>query len=790
MNAKLFSLLLALVFTVLNTTNVFAKEFNLTEFKEQLPELLGAGNAGQEFWLTFNPCWETENAGNALKLYVSSAIATMVTVEVPGKDFRMEKMTVPNDIIEFTFPPIIGQCYRKTDREVPLPDTVFRGYGIHVYADYPIICYGITRFKFTSDGYLGIPVSALGKEYTVASWADVSDYGIQYLPSYSGIVSAFDQTEVSFTLGGTNSTRTSGGMIPGETRTVTLNKGDVFLVSSAGQRADLTGSTISATKPVSVISSNYCAYVPENTPYCDFLTEMEIPSSAWGKEYHYTPIVNRIKNSIIKILAREPETTIYSDNIPIVKLKKSSGIETDGWLRMRADVNAPRPIVFSGDKPIYIMQYNTGQIDDYVNSDPFQMALTPLEQYQKEIIFNTPGIKSGFGFSENYVNVIYQSPSGNIPDDLLFAQVIDGQFTWRKVYELNLMSTKRFSQPVNDVYYNVTTIKLPDDGVYKLKSNEPIAAYAYGFAPFDSYGFPASAAIGDLSKADPEPPDPKFSVYGNGKISGGMVEDMPPGDDRSNLSMIVFHPDMSENYEFDYIDFIPGNDSYTSWSASVIDTKKDARLVATFSDRRGNDTTIIVNYYSPKYTFSSDIDFGTLKVGNELTGEVTINNSSDNEEQFNDELTFKNGNMGFEFSDSPNLVFVPGGETKVGIKFKASKAGQFADSVGFWRGGEDNEYFIEVRANVIKATNVDDEADENFEITQTPKNDWLYINMSGGERLPGTIKLFDLFGNIVYENTNINSSEVKINTSGIANGFYIIQIGTERVSTFKVMVSH
>ncbi|TAL67526.1 MAG: T9SS type A sorting domain-containing protein [Bacteroidetes bacterium] len=789
MFTKLFTLLIALAFTMLSSTNLFCKGFDIAEFKESLPQLLGAGNAGQEFWLTFNPCWETENAGNSLKLYVSSAIATTVTVEVPGKEFRMAKMTIPNDIIEFTLPPPIGQCYRKTDREVPLPDSVFRGYGIHVYADYPIICYGLTRYKFTSDGYLGIPVSALGKEYTVASWADVSDYGIQYLPSYSAIVSAFDQTEVSFTLGGTYNTRTSGGLMPGETRTVILNKGDVFLVSSAGQRADLTGSQIISTKPVSVISSNFCAYVPENTPACDFLTEMEIPSSAWGKEYHYTPIVNRTKNSIIKILAKEPETTIYSDNVPIVKLKKSSGTETDGWLRMRADVNAPRPIVFSGDKPIYIMQYNTGQIDDFVNSDPFQMALTPIEQYQKEIIFNTPGIKSGFRFLENYVNVVYQSPSGNIPDDLLFAQVIDGQFTWKKVYELNLMSTQRFSIPVNGIYYNVTTIKLPDDGVFKLKSNEPIAAYAYGFAPFDSYGFPASAAIGDLSKADKIPPDPKFAVYGNGKIEGGSVEDMPQSADRSNLSMIVFHRDESENYDFNYNNFIPGNDSYTSWSASVIDSKKDARLVATFADRRGNDTTIVVNYYSPKYTFSSDVDFGTMKIGSEPNGEFTINNNSDNTETFSDVLVFKNGNMGFDFTDSPNIVFTPGAETKVGVKFIADKVGEFRDSIGFRRGGNDDEFFIEVRATVVKTTSVDDENINTVEITQSSNNDWLYIKLIDGTQLPESIKLFDLFGNAVYVNNNINEKSLKINTSGLANGMYFIQIGTDRVSTFKVMVS-
>ncbi|OGU93269.1 MAG: hypothetical protein A2220_13320, partial [Ignavibacteria bacterium RIFOXYA2_FULL_35_10] len=382
MFTKLFSLLLALAFMVLNTTNVFSKEFNLTEFKGQLPELLGAGNAGQEFWLTFNPCWENDNINsNFLKLYVSSPIATMVTVEIPGKGFLTQQMTVPNDIIEFNLPPDLGQCYRKRDMEPPLKDTVFNGFGIHVYADYPIICYGVTRYQFTSDGYLAIPVSSLGKEYTVASWPDVSDYGIQYLPSNASIIAAFDQTEVNFTLGGSNNTRTSGGMIPGETRTVTLNEGDVFLVSSAGQRADLTGSTIVSTKPISVISSNFCAYVPEITPACDFLTEMEIPSMAWGKDYHYTPIYGRLKNSIIKIIAKEPATSVYRDNLQIATLKTAGGFENDGWIRLRADLDAPRPIVFSGDKPIYIAQFNTGQADDGVISDPFQTVLTPIEQY-------------------------------------------------------------------------------------------------------------------------------------------------------------------------------------------------------------------------------------------------------------------------------------------------------------------------------------------------------------------------------------------------------------------------
>ncbi|MFA6569711.1 MAG: IgGFc-binding protein, partial [Bacteroidota bacterium] len=359
-----------------------SKDFTLNKFKEKIPELLSLTNAGKEFWVTFLPCFESANAViSTLKVYVSSAVKTVVTLEIPGKGYYNQRPTIPNDIIEFTIDPSLGQPYRKTDLQPAEPEQVYPGFGLHIFADDPIIVYGVTRFTATSDSYLALPVSSLGKEYIVASWADIADNGVsfgQYLPSYTACVAAFDRTVVRFTLGGTNYTTTAGGMKPGETKSVTLYKGDVFMLGSFGNLADLSGSKWRATKPVAVISGSYAAYIPTNICCWDYIVEMELPTNTWGKEYHYTPIAGRLKNSMIKIFAKENNTNVNRDGNFLGTINYAGGLEGEGWFRMRAGEGSPKPFVFSADKPISVTQYNCGQLDDGIQSDPFQMVLTPL----------------------------------------------------------------------------------------------------------------------------------------------------------------------------------------------------------------------------------------------------------------------------------------------------------------------------------------------------------------------------------------------------------------------------
>ncbi|MFH1052543.1 MAG: hypothetical protein V1779_16615 [bacterium] len=687
-----------------------AKDFSQEEIKKNLPKMLGANNVGREFYFSFIPCWETPNAKNDLKLYISSGVQTLVTVEVEGKGYSKQQKTVPNDIIEFTLVPSIGQAYRKVHTEPPEAEQVWRSAGVHVKADDPIICYGVTRYQYTSDGFLAIPVPALGKDYIVASFADVASNSGQWLPSYTSITAPYDKTKVFFTMGGSAWSRTVSGLTPGQTSTWSLNRGDVLLISSLGKDSELSGSIITASKPVAVVSGNFCAYIPTNCGCCDVIEEMELPTSSWGTEYHVTRIVNRLKNSLIKVFAKEAKTKIFMDHLQIGFLRNGGGQEQDGYLSRRADVGAPRPIVYSGDKPIGVTQYNCGQLDDNIVSDPFQLILTPLEQYQREIIFNTPGIKGGFGFPYNYINLCYEAtPYGTIPQDLMFAQVIAGKYEWTPIKDMSPTPGDPFVKVQGGKIFYSKTLLLPGDGVYKIKADNPFTAYAYGFSWCDSYGFPTSVALGDLTKVDTIPPEPAWILDCNGTVNvintGYVIEKPDDEANRTNMSTIYMHSDKSYNYKLFHGDFMPCEVQTVPWRLEIIDNREDALAVVTFADCAGNDSTVIIQYNAVKLTIvPKSIDYGLHSVGQTTDKMFYVVNQSETSEAYLKYLQLKRKDevkppkpQGFTIWDSTGTVPLPtvfGGDKDPGIRigpldsmpfivrFEAKVEGEFWDSIG------------------------------------------------------------------------------------------------------------
>jgi adhesin/invasin len=307
-----------------------------------------------------------------------------------------------------------------------------------------------------------------------------------------------------------------------------------------GGHADLTGSKIISTKPVSVVSGNFCAYVPEYSCCCETLEEMEIPTYAWGKTYHVTPIKDRKKNSMIKVFAKEDKTVIYRDYEEIGFIRKAGGTEGIGFLTMRADTLLPRPIVISGDKPIGVTQYNTGQNDDNVMRDPFQMALVPIERYQKEITFHTPGLKYDLGFPMQYINLCYESDaSGYIPDDIEigFYNKQDSVFNWHKIKDTLSSKGSAFVKRSGERQYAFTTILLPEDAVYKLRADKPFQAYSYGFSNYDGYGMPASVFLDSLNDENQPPINDKdsISIYPVPAIDILIIETYKRFDEESHI---------------------------------------------------------------------------------------------------------------------------------------------------------------------------------------------------------------------------------------------------------------
>ncbi|OGU10857.1 MAG: hypothetical protein A2X61_12770 [Ignavibacteria bacterium GWB2_35_12] len=685
MNRKLTYTAIMVVIFVLSFLMIEGKDFNLTDFKKQAPELLNLNNAGTEFWLTFNPAPETAGGKNELKLYVVSGFTTTVTALNYSRNYLEQKQIKPFEITEFTLTPYQGQCYSKADTEPPQSDAVYGGcgeqYAIHVYADIPFICFAVTQYQDKGEGYLAMPVQSLGNEYIVSSWADDSDNLTSYHPSYISIVSAYDNNIISLTLGGTPGTKSKGGLQTGNSCNFNLGKGNILLIASDGQGTDFSGTRILSSKPIAVISSNYCADVPENIGNCNFITEMEVPTNTWGQTYFYTPIYTRRNNSYVKIFAKEAGTNIFRDSNQIASLSTGGGYIDSGWVKLRAAEGSPRPIIFTGDKPINVVQYNCGEFDDSIPFKPFMMNLTSLEQFQKEIIFCTPEKLTGEIYNTHYVNVVYESSEGEFfPDDLMFAKYEDSVFNWKKVGNLTNVRGVQLIGKINDKYYYYTSIQLYESGVYKLKADNPLTAYAYGFSDNLSYGFTVNTSLNDDTLA----PKPTYVFYQClGETSDELVEDMPQDNSRSNLGVITYNADLSYNFRFSYEDFVPGEDSSTRWDAWVIDRNNDARAVITFSDWAGNDTTITLNYYARKLAVRPELDFGVFPIGDAKDMTTWIINESTTEAVVIDSLSLKYNNQGFELINA-NLPFLlqPLDSIPITVRFTANENGEYKDSIG------------------------------------------------------------------------------------------------------------
>ena len=614
------------------------------EVKDKLTLLMGQNNSGTDYWFTIPPVFMDESAGydNSLKILIASPIATEVTVAVKGKGYTETKMTIPNNVIEFTLDPNIAQVrLHSAYKDGVVPAQVYKQGGIHVTSAAPIVVYVIARFAYTSDGFLAIPSSALGTHYINMVYQEPQMTKGLSAP-FTGVTAAYDDTEVNFTMGGgpegiDASPIANGPLVhTGESTSQTLNQGDVWLLSINGPRQDLSGSIFMSDKPISIVSGINCANFPLGNAWCDYTVEMELPVYSWGKQYYITPMNGRKYNGIIRIFASEDNTNVYRDNELIGNIAKGGGatigvgyLETRVW--PKEDINgqaiAPHLATIHSDKPIAVMYYNTGGQEDEgktTNTDPFMMTFSPVEQFGNQIYFASPNSAGGKNlFPENYANIIFESNSDEIPDDLLFADLSKPTPTWVKVKDYFGPEFENFVVPFNGKLFAAKTLKLNNEGVFGLKStNTIIGAYSYGFGSYDSYGYPTAATFDDLNSKDVAAPEVTYTGKKDADIITGSVDDSQQ--ESSGLSQFYMLESMSSNYLFaiSSIDkgitmnskleptFIPGVTKKLNWSLEKIDNTKEGYAVLYVSDRSGNDellffgNTITATSVTPEQTLA------------------------------------------------------------------------------------------------------------------------------------------------------------------------------------------
>src|SRR3989339_55845 len=80
---------------------------------------------------------------------------------------------------------------------------------------------------------------------------------------------------------------------------------------------------------------------------------------------------------------------------------------------------------------------------------------------------------------------------------------------------------------------------------------------------------------------------------------------------------------------------------------------------------------------------------------------------------------------------------------------------------------------------------------DGFYISPNPADDYISINLQDIARKTDFVRLFDYYGNMVYEKNNINENNFKFNISKLASSMYMLQISTGGgILSRKVVVVH
>jgi len=414
---------------------------------------------GTHFTLAFMT--NSHNDGGYLKIFVATTEKdTDVTIKIPSLGKTINKRIPAHDLQEF---------------EIPAPDQLRiskkdKGKGVQkvvdIIASEEIGVYGINRRKVSSDAFLALPEDVATTKYIIPSYPGYRTRRTKN-PGEVAIVAYKDNTEINIRVRGVDQVQH------------TINKGEVFewFITNEDPDDDLTGAIITSSEPVGVFSGVICANIPHDNGLCDHIVEQIPPLATWGRNYITAPLTRRLAGDIFRIIsgAENNIITISGESFPL---------DHEGDF-VELDIPSNESHVISCTDACLVVLYCKGKNIDGVLADPFMMLIPPIEQFSHEYIFATPDderVKKEF---DNYVTLVVKTVEKagvKLNDKLL------GDEPWVEV-------------PGSEYSYLIKEIK---SGIHFAEHESPIVGfglYVYGFANYDSYGYPGGLRLVPLYEA-------------------------------------------------------------------------------------------------------------------------------------------------------------------------------------------------------------------------------------------------------------------------------------------------
>lgn len=436
----------------------------------------GTSNKGTDFWLGYgNHVNGYSNNSQQMAIYVTSDVATSVTVAVPGVFYTQTQNVGANSVTTFDIP---QSAYLGAT-------TVAVNKGIHITAAKPVVAYAHVYNQSVSGATLVLPTNALGKDYYSINYTQTANSTDSFCWFF--VVAVEDNTQIVITPAASNQNGLAVGV---ESAAINLSKGDVYQVlgtagnitgGSAG--SDLTGSKIRSVsttaapcKKIAVFSGSGkisigCA--TNNAPgSSDNLYQQVYPTATWGKTFITVPLKSR-NYDIYRIIKSDPAAVVKLNGavVPAASFVNNFYYEFSG-----TTVNS-----IESDQPIQVVQYATTQnrglpncaTQAETNGDPEMIFLNPLEQTLKTITMFSSG---KYLIRTHFINVVM--PTGDVASFKLDGIDASGQF----------------AAVPGVAGYSYAQLSVTE-GIHNLSANGGFNAIAYGFGQAESYGYAAGANL-------------------------------------------------------------------------------------------------------------------------------------------------------------------------------------------------------------------------------------------------------------------------------------------------------
>lgn len=521
-------------------------------------------NRGKEFWLGygynswfFSPDGSLPPNSQELNLYISTEAAASVTVSIPNTGWS-QTLNIPANTVNTS---ILVPKSGADDARI-----IAEGLGnraIHILSDTPIVVFAHMYNTQTSGATMVIPVETYGyKYYSINYTQSQSNSRVPY--SYSNttanapnwyswfyVIATENNTRIEITPADT----TQGGVLPGQTFTVNLNRGETYNVMGKAVNGgnqlwqaskDMTGSKAVSIPgadgkchPFALFSGSggirFCYYDGG-----EVMMQQAFPVQAWGTRfltYHMlnntTTDINDPFKNFYRIAVDDPTTIVKRNGVTMTGLIRNFYYEI---------IDSTGGDYITADKPITVAQYTPGgnrcwNTSSFAIGDPEMIYLSPIEQGSRDALFYA-NRKTFIDY--NYLNVLVQTTG--IPSLRIDGTPFD---------PANIITHP------NNSAYSVAVAKITGPaGQHRLTCDSVFNATIYGLGFFESYGYNVGTFVNNLNS---------YIQIANTLNTNGQVDTFTCPKTPVRLYAKLAYPATSINWKFSQVPGItPNADSVVS----------------------------------------------------------------------------------------------------------------------------------------------------------------------------------------------------------------------------------